>query len=365
MSEPPTEPPSPEVPWNVAFLVRDFPKELRTIGPQHFNGIIDEAFLKPLRDLGNEAAGIQHFLGHYSFDRFSWFGFRVTSDRRLDAITEANHRMAGLIDAVAICHPNAKPVISGFAWVGEGDEPNLQIVTYHLQGWADFIGTVESQTAWKRRDEELRTRVSRFNSLAIDFHSRSRTALARQIRHSLRMFRHGQHAGSWGVEFICKFCALEGLVCGELTEKKLATLVSHLTALFPESRDSTEAMVRKLWDFRSTAVHTAQAFDAGCLTEGGHLGVHIGEIEFLFTASLVFALERLYAAENVQQLWAGVSNYTLPDFARLRRPDDLARYAIKQMEIPMKLWLTGGGELFRKHLQMGKKAYDAANAHPV
>jgi hypothetical protein len=260
-----------------------------------------------------------------------------------------------------VCDLNAKPRISGFAWVGEADEPNLQVVIYHIQGWADFMGTPESRAVWKKRDEELRSRVGRFNSMAIDFHSRSQTKLARQVRHSLRMFRHGQHTGNWGVEFICKFCALEGLVCGEIVEKKLATLISRLCALFPASEGETEAMVRKLWKLRSAAVHTAQAFDAGCLKEGGHLGVHIGEIDFLFTGVLVFALERVYEAEDVQPLWAGVTGYSLPDFARLRRPDDLARHAIRQMEVPLEVWLSGGGDLFRKHLAMGKEAYKAAN----
>lgn len=347
--------------WNVAFLVRDFPEELRTVGPRHFTGRFDETFLQPLRDLGNREPGIKHFLGHYLAERFIWVGLRVPGEKRLDGMAEARHRLEGMVDGVAACHSNARPKISGFVWIGRADETDLHIFIHHQQGWADFLGTEETRAAWKKRDEELRTRIIKFYSLAIDMHSRSQTSLAKQIRHSLRMFRHGQHSDSWGVEFICKFCALEGLVCGELEERKQATLVARLIALFPEATEKTEEMVRKLWKYRSAAVHTAQAFDAGCLDEGAPLGVHIAEIEHLFIAALVFALDRIYAADDVAQLWGNVANYTPPDFIRLRRPDDLARHAIRQMEVSLEVRLAGGGNIFRKHLAMGKAAYDAAN----
>lgn len=352
----------PEVtPWNVAFLVRDFPEELRTIGPLHFNCCFDESFLRPLRELGERQLSIKHFIGHYPADRFIWFGLRVPGERKVDGIAEARHRLEGMVDGAAVTPSNARPKISGFAWVGEAEGTDLDVVIYHQQGWADFLGSEESRTAWKQRNEELQTRIVKFYSIAVDMHSRSQTVLARQIRHSLRMFRHGQHSGSWGVEFICKFCALEGLVCGELKEKKQAALIQRLSSLFPETSRATAEMVSKLWKYRSAAVHTAQAFDAGCLDEGAPLGVHIAEIEHLFIASLVFALDRIYAANDVTQLWQGIADYSLPEFARLRRPNDLARIAVTEMELSLQIHLAGGGELFRKNLAKGHAAYDAAN----
>jgi hypothetical protein len=351
----------PEKLWNVAFLVRDFPEELRTVGPQHFNGRFDETFLQPLRELGDQEASIKHFLGHYPADRFIWVGLRVSGPKRLDGMAEARHRIEGMIDGVAACHSTARPEISEFVWIGGADEADLHVYIHHQQSWADSLGTEISRATWRQRDEELRARVLKFYSLAIDMHSRSQTPLAKQIRHSLRMFRHGQHSGSWGVEYICKFCALEGLVCGGLQEKKLATLITRTIALFPEAIQDSEEMIRKLWKYRSAAVHTAQAFDAGCLDEGAELGVHIAEIEHLFIAVLVFALDRIYAADDVAQLWADVANYSPPTFVYLRRPSDLARYAIRQMEVSLSVRLAGGGEIFRKHLASGKAAYDAAN----
>ncbi|MBI2514179.1 MAG: hypothetical protein HYV96_19575 [Opitutae bacterium] len=306
--------------WNVAFLVRDYPENLRTVGPWHFNGRIDEAFLAPLRQLDSERTHILEFLAHYDAARFTWFGLQVPGRERLDALSEAHHRLEGMIDGVAVCNAHIKPVVSDLAWIAPEAEADLRLVVFRRQNWADRAGSAESAAKWDSRQDQLRMRIVRFYSFAIDQHSRSQTPLARQLRHSLRMFRHGQHSGSWGVEFICKFCALEGLVCGPTKDNKFKLLSRRLGALLPGP--ATAAMISQLWNFRNAAVHTAQAFDAGCLDEGAPLGVHIEEIEYLFVAALVFTLQHIDAADDVSQLWKNSDPSSLPEFTRWRRPDD-------------------------------------------
>ena len=109
----------------------------------------------------------------------------------------------------------------------------------------------------------------------------------------MRMFRHGKQSGSWGVEFICKFCALEGLVCGDERFHKQEELKKRLVALFRDSSSEFTGQIAKLWSYRNGAVHTARAFDSGRLKEGAPLGVQIENIEYLFVGALVFAIEQL------------------------------------------------------------------------
>ena len=350
---------TPKTLWHVAFLVRDYPEELRTLGPSHFNGRIDEAFLEALRKIGEES--IVNFVAHYAANRFIWVAFCIDAQSTLDAIAEARHRMDGLVDGASFWSDNKWPAISDFVWVGRPDDPDLHIVQHHRQVWIEMVATSpNSRAAWQQRDEELRARVNRFFGLALDQHSRSMTSLGRQIRHSMRMFRHGKHSGSWGVEFICKFCALEGLVCGDERQRKEEKLKRRLAALFRNPSPEFTDRVGTLWRYRSEAVHTAKAFDAGGLDDGAPLGVHIEEIEYFFVGALVFALEHINAADDTANLWLGVGNYTLPEFSR--RPRDFPKYAVPNMEMSTQVRMTGGGELLKQHFAAARSQYEAANS---
>jgi hypothetical protein len=349
--------------WHVAFLVRDYPAELRTLGPSHFNGTIDENFLSQLRSL-NEVS-ILEFLGPHAATRFIWVAFEVEASDRLEAIGEARHRMEGLLDGASFWGANLLPRISEFVWVGAADHSDLQIVHFHRQIWIEIpLAAPASSAKWQERHRELQARVNRFFSLALNQHSRSMTSLGRQVCHSMRMFRHGRESGSWGVEFICKFCALEGLVCGDEQHDKAKKLKRRLSALFRDQSAEFSGRIKKLWDFRSGAVHTARAFDAGSLNDGAALGVHLEEIEHLFAGVLVFALEQIPTVGNVDDLWRSVEAYVLPDFVRAERPKDFPRYAVPQMEISTPVTMQRGGDLLRSHLAGAHAAYLAHNAPP-
>lgn len=349
--------------WHVAFLVRDFPVELRTLGPAHFSGNIDEAFLDALRKIGKP--WILTFIDHRPASRFVWVGFHIEAGSRLDAIAEARHRMEGFIDGASFWGDNEWPVISEFVWLGQPNDPDLYIVQHHRQVWFELVTSPQdSRTEWKHRDDELRVRIIRFFGLALDQHSRSMTSLGRQIRHSMRMFRHGKHSGSWGVEFICKFCALEGLVCGDERYDKEKKLKKRLAALFRDRSNKFADRIAKLWRYRSEAVHSAKAFDAGGLDDGAPLGVHIEDIEHLFAGALVFALEHIDTVDEIATLWPVVERFTLPDFARLSRPRDFPKYAVTDMEMNTGVRMPGGGELLKHHLSAARARFESANPMP-
>src|SRR5688572_6885187 len=103
---------SSKTPWHVAFLVRDFPVELRTLGPAHFSANIDQAFQDALRKIG--LPWILTFIDHRPASRFVWVGFHIESGSRLDAIAEVRHRMEGFLDGASFWSDNEWPVISEF-----------------------------------------------------------------------------------------------------------------------------------------------------------------------------------------------------------------------------------------------------------
>ena len=76
----------------------------------------------------------------------------------------------------------------------------------------------------------------------------------------MKMYRAGAQTEDFGLEFICKWSALEGLVCGGELRNKGQLLRDRLSALLPSPPGETEMLVKELWKFRSQAVHEALAF---------------------------------------------------------------------------------------------------------
>src|SRR5207248_3036717 len=97
---------------------------------------------------------------------------------------------------------------------------------FHFDTWIHMVhGGNEGMAAWQDRCDKLRARLVLFFRLATDSHPKAISDLGLQLRHSLRLFRHGVQTRCYGVEFICKFCALEGLVCGDIRNDKKKKLV--------------------------------------------------------------------------------------------------------------------------------------------
>ena len=48
-------------------------------------------------------------------------------------------------------------------------------------------------------------------------------------------------------------------------------------------------------------------------------------LEALFTRALVFALDHVDSVQTVNDLWANVSTYNLPEYARMERPGDMQK----------------------------------------
>lgn len=322
--------------WNVAFLVRHYPVEIAVQGPEFFMVKIGEDFLRAFRDFTKKVCKGEPFVGSFPADQFMWFGVRVRSHEALEAVVQARHRVEGFIDASALTIETTTVArICDIVWLSTAGQTAMRMHEFHYDDWINYVhGGPEDTAAWNARTNELRARLILFYELAADTHSKAQSELGFQLRHSLRMFRYGIESRCFGVEFICKFCALEGLVCGNAKAMKKRLLLDRLGALF-RSDPSAKTLIEEFWNYRSEAVHTAQAFDNGTLDQGAVLGVHIEPLSRIFRAAVVFALDHLHEVGTVDELWSKVSGYAPPSYAIMQRPKGMEQYVTKNMLMPL------------------------------
>lgn len=84
--------------------------------------------------------------------------------------------------------------------------------------------------------------------------------LTKQLAYSIKMFRCGIGCGSSGIEYLCKFSALEGLVCGPAKSDKAGLLKNRLSALAQSSWPKIATDIQRMWEERCEASHQALAF---------------------------------------------------------------------------------------------------------
>jgi hypothetical protein len=144
----------------------------------------------------------------------------------------------------------------------------------------------------------------------------------------MKMYRHGAATGRYGLEFICKWSGLEGLVCGGERNRKREMLLQRVPALFPAERSAIETTVKELWILRNEAVHEARAFYREHLDEGQVRALEIDNVEHLFLAAVAFTLDYLDRADSVKTLWSFAAGYQLPVFVTQKRPSDIPRFAV-------------------------------------
>lgn len=353
----PEESPASRRSYNIAFLLRNYPRAMHIQGPTFFMVGIDEEFMKPLRELSSKEPAIAMFVANNPKEQFSWVGVQLSSDTRLNAIAEARHRVEGFIDGAALTiETGVIPTICEIVYVGLSGNPELTLTRYRSDSWIHLAhGGNEGNAFWQQRNDRLRGRLVSFFRLATDGHPKSLSDIGLQLRHSLRLFRYAVQTGNFGVEFICKFCALEGLVCGDIRSGKKRLLAHRLSALFPNESAEIGTKIDRLWKYRNEAVHTARTFDAGPLDHGASLGVNLEDLNRLFVGVIVFALDQIPAVDTIHDLWTKVEAYSLPSYASAKRPEGMTQYLLKNAEFELKIHSPTLGTIFESTLKTARE----------
>ena len=333
--------------WDIAFLVRNYPREYR-FSDQHYMMVdVHQRHLDLLqKHTASRSPEIAAFFAGARSDVYMAVLYRTETTEEGDAMELARHVLEGFIDGIAVLVDRNLPKVCPLVQIRRDEEPNSYLIELGDEGWAYLQPkNPGSEAAWQKRCKMLFQTLFPFFDVVAQVHSRRNTSLSRQLMYSMKMYRHGAATGVFGLEYICKWSALEGLVCGGEPHKKLALLKKRIPQLFPNQSSAIEAKVAELWELRNEAVHEARAFDSDYLHEAPLLGPQIEEVELLFSAVVMFALANIDLADSVQTLWELAASFTLPEWAA-KRTSDMPRMSIKKLRFDTKLAITGGGALF-------------------
>ena len=334
--------------WDLAFYVRNSPVEYR-FHDRHFRmaDVTDEHVESLLRGGMDGVPGVPEFFAKARRQKLTVILFRVSADTAEDSLTLAMHQLDGFVDGLAVLLDRDLPEICSVVAVRREGEANSQYVRMVSSQWARFQPndpTLSEQ--WRERNRNVLDGLMPFFDIASGIHAQKDTSLSRQLLYSMKMYRAGAETGDFGLEFICKWSGLEGLVCGGEKSGKHKLLQERLSSLMPEPVDETTELVRTLWGFRNQAVHEALAFQSDYLEGAPSLAIWIEPVERLFLAVVTFALAHLDKTDAVQTLWPYVTSFQLPLYATLSRPSEMARVAATKVRFNVPLVGEGEGRFF-------------------
>jgi hypothetical protein len=242
-------------------------------------------------------------------EQFTAFGFRGEAEDQQDAIDRALECLDGFIDGASLLLGHELPRL-GPVMIREGDEDDAGLCMVFDAQWTYFDSHDESSRAWAEQSAQIFKQLWPFFDVVAGVHTRRATPLAQQLLYSMKMYRRGASASMDGVEFICKWSALEGLVSVGAHPKR-QKLVERLEALFPDRKAEMSTTVGKLWDVRNNAVHEARV---------SGVAESIQQVDELFLGVSIFAIAHLDRADALEQLWAFAPTFQVPSFAKQTRP---------------------------------------------
>lgn len=256
--------------------------------------------------------------------KFHAFVLRNDSEDEAKTLMDTYEKLSGILDGYAFLNDDAVPEIWPMVQIRTSDQPHADIRFFSLRAWFRVNSKDGSfEKAWDERTRQLLVRFLDFFDVAATDNALFDTELANQISLSARMFRHGRMSSSYGIEYLCKFSALEGLVCGPRTHGHGNLLKNRLSVLF-RHRINIAAEVQELWRIRCEASHQGKAFDDTFSTL-------IEPIERLALGCLVFAVDHVRTTKTIDELWTKALGYALPKEAIIDRPPEIQRRAIVRL----------------------------------
>lgn len=320
---------------DIIFLVHGIPDGLLIHDAHYFSAPVSEDVTKEIEKIGPDAL---HLVRRAKGKLFA-FGFRNDFEDEGDAIMDAHGKISGIVDGYSFIGQDATPEVWPIIQLREGDQPDASIKFLEFKARVRLNskdGIAEKK--WEERNTKLLSQFLDFFDIVGTDDPKFDTELCNQISLSAKMFRCGSGAQAHGVDFLCKFTALEGLVCGPVEHGHGKLLKERLSLLF-RHRNGISDEVAKLWRKRCEASHQGKAFSDSFATL-------IDPVERLVLGTIVFAVNHVKRARTIEELWTlHAAKYDLPAEATMERPPEITRFATTGLIADPKLKLKNVGLL--------------------
>jgi hypothetical protein len=298
------------------FLVYGVPKEFMLHDTDYFFVPASDIFQKELAKLAATYSDIHHWIKRTKGEYLA-AAFRNDFPTKEEGMESAYQKLSSIMDGYSLLTEVA-PEICPFVQVREGTNHDASWEVFSDRGWARFHSKDgEAEKLWNERTKKLMRRFLVFFDTVSCNAAKPQTDLVSQLALSTKMYRHGCSSDSYGIEFLCKFTALEGLVCGDAKSNKEKLLKKRLSALF-RHLTNVEKQIGDLWVMRCEASHQGKAFAA-------KFAPSISQIEMFTIGVTAFALDHIKQVNKIEDLWKHADTYILPPEAILERPAEIMR----------------------------------------
>ena len=330
-----------------AFFVRGIPEAMMVRHPQYtftFVGVCENE-KKLLIQFSEQSPAVANWL-RGAAGRYCIAILRNEHADEADGFSEAFERLSGILDGYAFLAEDTTPEVCPLVVVRERDEPDASIKLFGNRAALEWGSPSESaEQAWQSRKAQLLQRFLIFFEAVAGEDPQFDTEVVNQVALSAKMFRHGCKSETYGIEFLCKFTALEGLVCGPRKNGHGPLLKQRLPSLF-RTRNNINAEVAKLWTMRCGASHQGKAFSS-------EFSSVIEPLERLALGVMIFALDNLASVKTIDELWAMAPSYSLPPEVMMERPKTRVP-VIHMMSHEVAKWIGAGHLTEIVFSQLGK-----------
>lgn len=216
-----------------------------------------------------------------------------------ESLEQAHAQVAALLDTYALIAfetPKLLPVVI----ICDDGSHHAKVGLFEIEGPGNvFIG--EAAAKFQKRSAFLLQRL--LPAFDLIESNAAENELAERLRVFARMFHLGRIAHQRQVQFLCKFTAVESLVCGSQERGRGPKLRERLPSLF-KGRLTSER-VKELWELRCGASHEGSG-------EWTSFVNALADIDYLALGCAIFAVDHLGLITSLDDLWKKASKYHLP-----------------------------------------------------
>jgi hypothetical protein len=278
---------------------------------------------------------------------------RVVAASESEAAESARHRVGHYIDGVSLVLEDPLPV-SKTLIVHRSGEPDAGLRQFEDKGWIALVPKSEDEVRpWERRREQLFLRLRPFFETVLEAEWSQYSELFRQILFSARLFRRASETASYGLEYLCKWMAIEALAVAGIRSKG-SVVADRISSLFPqEQQQAIRTEIASLWRRRNLIAHEAKTEFFGEAAVENVFQIYIPRLDYLNTAVMVFAIDNMSRAATVSELWTLVDTWIMPADIVLERAREAQRIGADKILLNYGVTWPGLGRTLDKEFKSG------------
>jgi hypothetical protein len=350
----------PLILWDVLFFLR-VGKDFFPISADNLRtATITEPTWPFLDQLGKMHSETGTFLCN-NRDQIRVCAFRQMADTDHHAIFRALESLHYYIDMLVLSGFSL-PLVSPSALVRKSGDPDAELNAFSKEEWIQMNSkNAAAEQQWKDRSIAILKHVAPFLSTIIEGTWDPTSDILKRVLYSARLFRKGVESKAFGLEFLCKFAALENLVVGGEAGPKGKMFTRRLTDLVRALLPSVTTTIQKLSALRHKIVHEARIEYIEADPESYPVHIHMADLDWLFQATVTFVAVNGMHHTSLKALWSSAGAFIIPSEVAQQRPKDFAVFPASSISLRPGILFRQAGLLFDKLWSLPIAALESDN----